>query len=865
MQLTIERQRTRWIGLFCVWSIIAVLLYLHAAAFREYIGNLDGAALRGAPVATTPLRRICPTMYADAQMWVRHALALADGAGPQMRFTHVDNAPFGREIHWDSGFAWLIVFAGWLRHIFTGESFSVAVEQSLAWFNLPLLLGFVVIISVWVSRRAGLAAGAFLAFAMVGDGDFFSGFSPNYVDHHGVLAVAVLGLTLGAMFMGVGFWRSSDDAAQLLPQSLADARRAAVFSAVFGAIGMWFSAATLIPAIAIVGFAGAATMIVFGRRVARGAIHLEPSVWRLWGSVGAWMSLGFYLLEYAPFHLGFRLEVNHPAYAAGWWGGSEIIAQIAEWQAARVGVWRPRWGRFALAAAAMVVTPIIIAIGGERVFVVFDPFITRLSRHVAEGISTIKAVEYFGPSRLWVEGPWTGASLLVALVAWWRCRLADRVLLAFGGMVTVAATAMAVAQIRWWPSAGGPQMCLVLIALAALVRGTARWIQWGAVLAAIALLCLPDPISRIHIQRESNRARAVDKADAFQPLYRDVAATLRASQPEGTIVVLASPNGSAAIGYYGQFQTIGTLYWENLAGTKAAAEIFSARSEDEARRLVRERGITHIAMISQDNFLAEYLDLLHPDAGADILRQTFGYQLLVDQKVPLWLENIPYQIPADLPVKPNRVLLFKTHFGSTAAEAAYDAARADFAANRMDDGEKNLDRALALAPTSSEFWVTKSNLRLSRGDANGAFAAANKAVDTCPEVQRSLLCTMEANTFYQRRAQVAAAMLYRRSLELRFDPATANNYVWVLATSTNDKLRNGPEALRIAEQLAPKYQDHTFLNAYAAALAECGRYADAVTVATRALEGAQATKDANLVALANARLEKYRAGQPWRE
>ena len=32
-----------------------------------------------------------------------------------------------------------------------------------------------------------------------------------------------------------------------------------------------------------------------------------------------------------------------------------------------------------------------------------------------------------------------------------------------------------------------------------------------------------------------------------------------------------------------------------------------------------------------------------------------------------------------------------------------------------------------------------------------------------------------------------------------------------------------------------------------------------------ALEGAQATKDANLVALANARLEKYRAGQPWRE
>lgn len=865
MQLTTEARRTRWIGLLCAWGIVAVLLYLHAAAFKQYIANLDSAALRGAPVATTPLRRICPTMYADVQMWVRHALALAHGAGPQLRYTHVDNAPFGREVHWDSGFAWLIVFAGWLRHVFTGESFKFAVEQSLAWFNLPLLLGFIVIITTWVTRRAGLAAGVFLAFAMVGNGDFFSGFSPNYVDHHGVLAAAVLGLFVGAVFMGVGFWRSSPDAAQLLPQSLADARRAAIFSALCGAVGMWVSAATLIPAIAIIGFTGAGVIIVSGRRVIDGSVHLEPQVWRLWGSVGAWACLGFYLLEYAPFHFGFRLEVNHPAYAAGWWGGSEIIAQFAEWRATREGPWRPRLGRFALAGLGIVVTPIIIAIGGERVFVVFDPFITRLSRHVAEGISTIKAVQYFGPGRLWIEAPWTGASLIVALIAWWRARPADRLVLAFCTVATLAFTAMAVAQIRWWPSAGGPQMCLLLIGLAALVGRRARWIQWASVLVAIALLCLPDPITRITQQVQSNRKRAVDKTDAFQPMYRDIAAVLRASQPKGTIVMLASPNASAAIGYYGEFETIGTLYWENLDGTKAAAEMFSALSEGQARRLIRQRGVTHVAMVSQDNFLAEYLDLLHPNAAPEVLRQTFGYQLLIDQKVPLWLENIPYEVPKDLPVKPERVLLFKTHFASPPAEAEFDAATDDFAANRVDSGEKHLDRALALAPTSSEFWMTKGTVLMNRGDVNGAFAAANKAVDYAADVQRPLLCTMEANLFYQRHAQVASVMLYRRSLQIRFDPVAANNYVWVLATSTNDQLRNGPEALKIAEQLAPKFQDHTYLNAYAAALAECGRFADAVTIATRALQATEATHDEKLIALAKARLEAYRAGHPWRE
>ena len=37
--------------------------------------------------------------------------------------------------------------------------------------------------------------------------------------------------------------------------------------------------------------------------------------------------------------------------------------------------------------------------------------------------------------------------------------------------------------------------------------------------------------------------------------------------------MLASPNASMGIGYYGNFKTIGTLFWENAPGLRAAAEI----------------------------------------------------------------------------------------------------------------------------------------------------------------------------------------------------------------------------------------------------------------------------------------------------
>ncbi len=889
MEVTAETKRTRWIGLPFVWVLLAGVLYLHATVVRDYVDRISRLGLRGAPVASTPMQRICPTGFADAEAWVRHALALADGVGPQLRRTDTDNAPYGREVHWNSGFAWTIAGAGWLRHAVTGEPQPQAMERSLAWFNLPLLLGVVVLFSACVSRRAGFGAGVLLALLMVGNPDFYAGFSPNYVDHHGLLAAATLGLVLGAVFMGLGFRAVPSSSLTLLPSSVPGARSAAIFSAVCGAVGMWISAATLIPAIALTGAIAAIVILGCGRNTAAQNVRFEPGLWRLWGKVGAALSFAFYLLEYAPHHLGFRLEVNHPLYALAWRGGAEIIAQIGEGRSGvphqgaitrgasklsgdrvspRAGIrsvaW---WGRLALFAAVLAVAaaPVVIGVWRERVFVVFDPFIARLSAYVSEGLSLPETIRLFGWGTIIAKVPWFVATLLASIVLLWRGRSADRIIAAFATALCAALLSLSVAQARWWPSASAAMIVLILVGYAALVSGRKPATRWNCVAGIVVLLCAPAIVGRIYAQVAANRAGAIAPDDALQPLYRDIASAIRAAQPTGAVVLLASPNASAGISYYGGFKSIGTLYWENLAGAKAAAEMFSASDETEARRLIRQRGVTHVVMISDTNFLAEYFDLLHPGAGAEALRATFGYALLVGQPAPIWLTPIPYESPPDVPLHGIRLSVFATRFSEPEAEALYEAAAADINAGRLGPGEAKLDQALDLAPQSAEFWLIKAHLLLARNDGNEAVKAEAKAIACASPAQRYPLYGAEAVRLYQAGARVAAAELYRRSLAVQFDLTTANNLIWILATSSDDQARNGSEALQVAELIVRDHSDYLSLSGYAAALAECGRFREAADIATRAVAAARSSRNEALLKKAESCLTAYRSGHPWRE
>ena len=113
-----------------------------------------------------------------------------------------------------------------------------------------------------------------------------------------------------------------------------------------------------------------------------------------------------------------------------------------------------------------------------------------------------------------------------------------------------------------------------------------------------------------------------------------------------------------------------------------------------------------------------------------------------------------------------------------------------------------------------------------------------------------------------------AAEQYRYLLNLQPDHVEAlNNLAWILAANPMDSLRNGAEAVRLAERACELTQHRApvLLGTLAAAYAEAGRYQDAVDTAEKARalalsSGQKAVADAN-----SKLLEVYRAGKAYHE
>src|SRR5207249_10415894 len=94
-----------------------------------------------------------------------------------------------------------------------------------------------------------------------------------------------------------------------------------------------------------------------------------------------------------------------------------------------------------------------------------------------------------------------------------------------------------------------------------------------------------------------------------------------------------------------------------------------------------------------------------------------------------------------------------------------------------------------------------------------------------------------------------------------------NNLAWILATNPGDDLRDGPEAVRLAERACELTQrrEPVLLGTLAAAYAETGRFTDAVTTAQKAIELAAAAGQKEVADKNRQLLELYRADKPFRD
>lgn len=125
-----------------------------------------------------------------------------------------------------------------------------------------------------------------------------------------------------------------------------------------------------------------------------------------------------------------------------------------------------------------------------------------------------------------------------------------------------------------------------------------------------------------------------------------------------------------------------------------------------------------------------------------------------------------------------------------------------------------------------------------------------------------------AGLLYQTGNHHKAAAQFRKALALNPDlPEPLNNLAWLLATSSEAVVRNGPEAVQHAERACrlTGYKQSGFISTLAAAYAEAGRFAEAVATAEMAVQLQTANGETRLAEINNQLLPLYRSSQPYHE
>jgi tetratricopeptide (TPR) repeat protein len=200
------------------------------------------------------------------------------------------------------------------------------------------------------------------------------------------------------------------------------------------------------------------------------------------------------------------------------------------------------------------------------------------------------------------------------------------------------------------------------------------------------------------------------------------------------------------------------------------------------------------------------------------------------------------------------------------SEALYNLGIALAAKGQFDEAIENYYKAIQINPNSFEALSKLGNALTAKGRFDEAIENYRQAIQVNsnrPETFFHLGMTLGLSG----RTREAATQ-YRKALRLNPNLAVAlNNLAWVLAASPDDELRNGAEAVRLAERACEltHYGQPLFIGTLAAAYAESGRFPEAVTTAEKAEQLATSAGLTAVAAKNRQLLELYRAGKPYHE
>jgi tetratricopeptide (TPR) repeat protein len=187
------------------------------------------------------------------------------------------------------------------------------------------------------------------------------------------------------------------------------------------------------------------------------------------------------------------------------------------------------------------------------------------------------------------------------------------------------------------------------------------------------------------------------------------------------------------------------------------------------------------------------------------------------------------QLPGDLDDAIARYSMCLTQ-APDQAEAQYNLASALLRKGRTDEAIEHLQKTLQLAPENADAHANLGSAFLAKGRIAEAIGQYKEALTLAPE-----------------------------------NVAAQSNLAWLLATSPDSSLRNGPEAVLLAEQASRTSggKRPLVLRILAAAYAEAGRFSEARATAHEALQAADDQGNSALSDFLRKEIALYESGQPY--
>lgn len=181
----------------------------------------------------------------------------------------------------------------------------------------------------------------------------------------------------------------------------------------------------------------------------------------------------------------------------------------------------------------------------------------------------------------------------------------------------------------------------------------------------------------------------------------------------------------------------------------------------------------------------------------------------------------------------------------------------------LEEAAKQLEALLSGYADDAETLTDLARIRKKLGQQEAAIALFEKSL----ELKADPAARFEmANALRDSKRYADAVREYRAVLAMVPSPAVLNNLAWLLATASDDTIRDGEEAVRLAERAceATSHKAPQILGTLAAAYAEKGDFRRAMESAQLAIQQADAS-DTSLIADLRKRQQDYQNQRPTRD